>query len=918
MKNNDLKWKLIILLLALLCQSYCHADAIDSLRNILERNDRVQEKIYLQLDNTCYFKGDTLWYKAYTLRADNLVPTDMSKLLYVELITPDGYLVERQHVIIDKNGASNGSFILFDSIYSGYYELRAYTKWNLNYNVSHREYTNYDSEWFFCPQYAKDYFRDFEGLYSRVFPIYEKPDTAGEYMSKYIVSRPKRRVEKEKSNVNVTFFPEGGRIIESITNRIALEVTDQQGKGIETECKIGNLKFKTDAMGRTSVLLLPMHLKERLTLTYQGKGYSFRLPDAAARGAAMRYNAVSKNVIVESNDTRIGAYAVLCRGKMIHFERLSGKSAEKFSLKEHALPTGVNEILVFDDEAQILCSRQIFINNGDYGKPLNVTLSRKDEEIADGKTSIMPYEKVDITISSEDRTLKNVCISIRDTKTDEPTYDNSNILIDLLLCGDLKGFVANPQYYFSGNDNEHILALDKLMMIQGWRKYKQPDYFRYKPEKTLTFEGRIAENEDSISISEIIYLAGNGGYSGNICSSGNYKEDRFGRRYIKLDNSRFHPDYNITDIFTGQVVGKEKKNKLARKEILVEAEIIKDKDIAGAATKVDRFGRFSFQIPPYYGKAILFVTAYDRKDSVKMCITSTADPHKGNFFAHSKYFVTRDLFFPVFTQPYSWYQTHNPEEIPFEEMLDEITFPINNKLEGEHYLSNVTVKGHRRRSLRAFNKARPAIVRDMYEIYNECADRGLWFGNTSLSGFAPSFIARCLFGNMNSFDEIRVRAEGEGHYTFINYPNPTKQYGRMISAQDYQELNDFRRTKDVRIYTDYDMRNGTGKEINHGSPDVHLEYIYLPENGKRPVSRDRRYILDGIACPAEFYSRDYSSSTPDKPEDYRRTLYWNPDAKLNADGCFTGNFYGKSQECRVKVTACGVSHNGQIFIMNDK
>ena len=31
----------------------------------------VQEKAYLHLDNNCYFKGDTIWYKAYVVRADN-------------------------------------------------------------------------------------------------------------------------------------------------------------------------------------------------------------------------------------------------------------------------------------------------------------------------------------------------------------------------------------------------------------------------------------------------------------------------------------------------------------------------------------------------------------------------------------------------------------------------------------------------------------------------------------------------------------------------------------------------------------------------------------------------------------------------------------------------------------------------------
>ena len=76
------------------------ADRIDSLETQLRDKPQIQEKVYIHTDNNCYFIGDTLWYKAYVLRSDNLHPTDYSKLLYVELISPDGIVVERQHVVI--------------------------------------------------------------------------------------------------------------------------------------------------------------------------------------------------------------------------------------------------------------------------------------------------------------------------------------------------------------------------------------------------------------------------------------------------------------------------------------------------------------------------------------------------------------------------------------------------------------------------------------------------------------------------------------------------------------------------------------------------------------------------------------------------------------------------------------------------
>ena len=57
-----------------------------------------QEKVYLHIDNTCYFVGDTIWYKGYVTRSDKGTLTDLSRILYVELLTPDGYLVERQQL----------------------------------------------------------------------------------------------------------------------------------------------------------------------------------------------------------------------------------------------------------------------------------------------------------------------------------------------------------------------------------------------------------------------------------------------------------------------------------------------------------------------------------------------------------------------------------------------------------------------------------------------------------------------------------------------------------------------------------------------------------------------------------------------------------------------------------------------------
>ena len=55
-----------------------------------------QEKVFLHMDNTCYFLGDTIWFKAYTRQTDTGAPSGKSGVLYVELLNHDGYLMERK------------------------------------------------------------------------------------------------------------------------------------------------------------------------------------------------------------------------------------------------------------------------------------------------------------------------------------------------------------------------------------------------------------------------------------------------------------------------------------------------------------------------------------------------------------------------------------------------------------------------------------------------------------------------------------------------------------------------------------------------------------------------------------------------------------------------------------------------------
>ncbi|MBP6587895.1 MAG: hypothetical protein KA208_07700, partial [Flavobacterium sp.] len=92
------------------------------------------EKVYLHTDNSIYFIGDDLFYKAYNVSAKNNLLTDNSNILYVELISPDQEIIARNKTNLEI-GIGHGDFKLVDSldVKPGVYQLKAYTNWNRNF-----------------------------------------------------------------------------------------------------------------------------------------------------------------------------------------------------------------------------------------------------------------------------------------------------------------------------------------------------------------------------------------------------------------------------------------------------------------------------------------------------------------------------------------------------------------------------------------------------------------------------------------------------------------------------------------------------------------------------------------------------------------------------------------------------------------
>lgn len=523
----------ITIMAALLTVTQAKAQTEDSLLWLRQQNFEKfsvsfpQERVYIHFDNTSYYKGEDIWYKAYVVREGNLHHTDLSRILYVELLNPIGFPVETQKLVIE-NGQANGSFHLKDTLNAGFYEVRAYTTWMLNFTTGdehgwRRMHSNEAKrQW---GDRVQRYMQGNAGIFSRVFPVYEKVEK-GEYSKRRMPRLPKSTaimVAPEKDRLKIDFYPEGGNLVRDVPGRVAFQAHNTEGRTLNV---MGALVrrgdsigyFKTDYAGRGVFAVTPDSLdSEELTkglelkLTYQGKDYRFDLPKPKKRGYSLNVFPAGdqlKTIIARNRHTNgmVLGLSITSRGRTYYYNTVDLTDDERAValVDKRSLLTGVNVVTLFTDEGKVLAQRQVFVNNHDmdgFRLVPSPTLANPH--------SLSPYQKVTIDYQLVDtsgmpvKAAYDFSIAVTDRDTREETYDDGNVLSYLLLSSEVKGFIPHPEYYFEADDNERRQALDMLLMVQGWTRYDFEQMMsgqKFEPllaiERGLTFAGRLWDDND--------------------------------------------------------------------------------------------------------------------------------------------------------------------------------------------------------------------------------------------------------------------------------------------------------------------------------------------------------------------------------------------------------------------------------------
>lgn len=95
----------------------------------------LQERVVLHTNKSNYRLGETLWYKTYQVYTSPVYRDAVSRIVYIDLISPDQEIVESQ-MLKTQNGVAWGQFTLNDTLPTGNYFLRTYTRWMQNYDDS--------------------------------------------------------------------------------------------------------------------------------------------------------------------------------------------------------------------------------------------------------------------------------------------------------------------------------------------------------------------------------------------------------------------------------------------------------------------------------------------------------------------------------------------------------------------------------------------------------------------------------------------------------------------------------------------------------------------------------------------------------------------------------------------------------------
>ena len=839
-------------------------DTIIANFSLMERIPK--EKLYLHLDKPFYGAGEKIWFKGYLVNAITHQDNAQSNFIITELINRSDSIVERKKIRRDSLGFHN-AFTLPATLPAGDYYLRGYSNWMLNEDpdfffsrnikignsidntiVSSIEYQQEDDTHYTAKiKFTSNVQAVFENttikyLYLENGKIKNKGKKKTDENGWISISLPDlkspvaRRIEVEfddpqyiykrtfhlpvfTNDFDVKFFPEGGALINIPHQNVAFKAQGADGFSKEIEGFLFNSKgdtltnFRSEHNGMGIFTMNPVNNETYYVTVRTNDSITkrFDLPAIEPKGISIAMSHYKQEIRYEIQKTEATEWPqklfllAHTRGKLAILQPINPKRT--FGKMNDSLFTeGITHFMLIDEQGNALSERLIFVPDH---KP-------NQWQITTDQPTYGKREKVSLQIAAKDSEGNPVegtfSVSITDRKSIQPDSLADNILSNLLLTSDLKGYVEDPAFYFLNQDARTLRSIDNLMMTHGWRRHKMENVLR---TPSLNFTNYIEKGQT---------------ISGRIMGF-------FGANVKKGPICVLAPKYNIIATTETDEKGQFIVNTSFRDSTTFLVQARTKKGFAGVDILMD---------PPQYPVAT----------------------HKAPYFNGATTFMedylmnTRDQYYME-----GGMRVYNLKEI------------------------TVTAKRERPSS--------KSIYTGGINTYTVEEDRLQGYGQTAFDA-----ASRLPSVTITNGSEIHIRNNSEPAII-------------VIDDIVYEDASDILKDIQVSDMSSISLLRGAdavilGPRASGGAVVITLKD---PRNlPARPAQGIITYTPLGYSESVEFYHPTYD--TPEKKNaqrsDFRSTVYWNPELRLDAEGKATIEYYTPDSTAPEDIIIEGVDKNGKV------
>jgi hypothetical protein len=463
-------------------QANAQTQALDTLNKKFDyyRKHNLQEKIYLHVDRTTHLTGEIFWFKVYCVDGTFNKPLNVSKVAYVEVLDKNNLSLLQAKVPME-DGVGNGSLFLPASLTSGRYQLRAYTAWM----------KNTASDFFFHETIT-------------IINTFVKPDLV----------QPSAASE----TVTLNLFPEGGNLVDGIRSRVGVKATDKSGLPVDGHGAVINSandtlsRFKTLHAGIGSFSITASQATALRVVFIDSKGHTSQkpLPNPIAEGYVMTTIDSGANLVVKvrakfSDQNQRHIYLFAHARQVIscsEFKFLIQNECH-FTIPKQKLQNGISHLTVFDENLTPVCERLYF----KYPTEKLDISTTVDQSVFGGRRKV----KIEIETHGRNKSLPaNLSLSV--FKNDSLSAIPTSLFEFLWLSSDLKGVIDKPEFYFSKSEGAE-LAIDNLMLTQGWRRFTWEEALgrnhnpKYAPEaRRHIVRGKVLNSDGTPARSILTFL----------------------------------------------------------------------------------------------------------------------------------------------------------------------------------------------------------------------------------------------------------------------------------------------------------------------------------------------------------------------------------------------------------------------------